>query len=185
MVRNEFAGVVGIFSSSGLVMSQDVLVLNQNYEPLNVCQTRRAVVLLIGGKAEIVVNSRGYIHTPTMKFPRPSVIRLANQVRRPRLRVALTRRAVFRRDNFTCQYCGVQSNHLTIDHVMPRHRGGAHLWENVVSACPACNRKKGGKTLAEARMVLRHQPGEPSATARSLFGHYLSEYHDWEPFLVG
>ena len=69
-----------------VIVSQAVLVLNQNYEPLNVCQTRRAVVRLIGGKAEIVVNSRGYVHTPTMKFPRPSVIRLANQVRRPRLR---------------------------------------------------------------------------------------------------
>ena len=166
-------------------MSHDVLVLNQNYEPLNVCQTKRAVVLLISGKAEIVVNSRGYIHTPTAKFPRPSVIRLANQVRRPRPRVSLTRRAVFRRDNFTCQYCGIQSNHLTIDHVIPRHRGGAHVWENVVSACPECNRKKGGNTLEEVRMAPRRKPVEPSANARSLFAHYLSEYNDWGPFLVG
>ena len=166
-------------------MGQDVLLLNQNYEPLNVCQTKRAVVLLISGKAEIVVNSRGYIHTPTAQFPRPSVIRLANQVRRPRPRVSLTRRAIFRRDNFTCQYCGIQSNHLTIDHVIPRHRGGAHVWENVVSACPACNRKKGGKTLEEVHMAPRRKPVEPSANARSLFAHYLSEYNDWEPFLVG
>jgi 5-methylcytosine-specific restriction endonuclease McrA len=165
-------------------MSQDVLVLNQNYEPLNVCQTKRAVVLLISGKAEIVVNSRGYIATPTAKFPRPSVIRLANQVRRPRPRLSLTRRAIFRRDNFTCQYCGIQSNHLTIDHVKPRHRGGVHAWENVVSACPSCNRKKGGKTLDEVRMVLRHKPVEPSANAHSLFAHYLTLYQDWEPFLA-
>jgi 5-methylcytosine-specific restriction endonuclease McrA len=166
-------------------MSHDVLVLNQNYEPLNVCQTKRAVVLLISGKAEIVVNSRGYIHTPTAQFPRPSVIRLENQVRRPRVRISLTRRAIFRRDNFTCQYCGIQSNHLTIDHVMPRHRGGAHVWENVVSACPECNRKKGGKTLEEVRMVPRRKPVEPSANARSLFAHYLAEYNDWGPFLAG
>ena len=79
-------------------MSQDLLVLDQNYEPLNVCRTKRAVVLLINGKAEIVVNSRGYIHAPTAKFPRPAVIRLANPVRRPQPRAPLTRRAIFRRD---------------------------------------------------------------------------------------
>lgn len=165
-------------------MSHNVLVLNQNYEPLNVCRMARAVSLLLNAKAEIVVNNRGYIHTPTMKIPRPAVIRLAHQVRRPRLRVALTRRAVFRRDHFTCQYCGVQSNHLTIDHIIPRHRGGAHTWENVVSACPACNRKKGGKTLDEARMILRRKPREPSPTPRALFGHYLADNRDWEPFLA-
>jgi 5-methylcytosine-specific restriction endonuclease McrA len=166
-----------------IIVSQAVLVLNQNYEPLNVCHTKRAVVLLLTGKAEIIVNSRGYIHTPTARFPRPSVIRLASQVRRPRPRVTLTRRAIFRRDHFTCQYCGIQSNHLTIDHVAPRYRGGAHTWQNVVSACPACNRTKGGKTLKEARMVLRRPPSEPSPNARALFSHYLAEYNDWAPFL--
>ena len=165
-------------------MAQDVLVLNQNYEPLNVCHTHRAVVLLICGKAEIVVNSRGYIHTPAAKFPRPSVIRLSHQVRRPRPRLKLSRRAVFRRDNYTCKYCGLQSNHLTLDHIIPRHRSGAHAWGNVVSACPACNRRKGGKTLEEARMVLHHKAAEPNASMRALFSHYLNEYHDWEPFIA-
>ncbi|MBI5033904.1 MAG: HNH endonuclease [Chloroflexi bacterium] len=165
-------------------MGQDVLVLNQNYEPLNVCHTRRAVVLIMSGKAEIVTNGRGYIQTATMRFERPSVIRLAQQVKRPRPRITLTRRAVFRRDNFTCQYCGIQSNHLTIDHVIPRHRKGPHIWENVVSACPSCNRKKGGKTLEEAHMKLRHMPIEPTSSPRTLFAHYLSEYEDWEPFLI-
>ena len=164
-------------------MGQDVLVLNQNYEPLNVCHTRRAVVLIMNGKAEIVMNGRGYIQTPTLRVERPSVIRLAQHVRHPRPRITLTRRAVFRRDNFTCQYCGLQSNHLTIDHVIPRHRQGPHIWENVVSACPSCNRKKGGKTLEEARMMLRHMPVEPASSPRTLFAHYLGEYQDWEPFL--
>ncbi|MBI5305603.1 MAG: HNH endonuclease [Chloroflexi bacterium] len=164
-------------------MAHDVLVLNQNFEPLNVCPTKRAVVLLISGKAEIVLDGRGYIPTATAKFPRPSVIRLAAQVHRPRPHIKLTRRAIFRRDNFTCQYCGVQSHHLTVDHVMPRHRGGKHTWNNVVSACPPCNRRKGGKLLTEVRMTLRHPPIEPPSTTRALFGHYLDEYHDWEPFL--
>lgn len=165
-------------------MGQDVLVLNQNYEPLNVCHTHRAVVLIIGGKAEIIANGRGYIFTTSVRFPRPSVIRLAHQVHRPRPRLSLTRRAIFRRDNFACQYCGIQANHLTIDHVIPRHRGGAHVWDNVVSACPSCNRRKGGKTLDEARMTLHRTPAEPSASMRALFSHYLNEYHDWEPFLI-
>ena len=165
-------------------MGQDVLVLNQNYEPLNVCHTHRAVVLLISGRAEIVLDSRGYIATPTARFPRPSVIRLAHQVQRPRPRIKLSRRAIFRRDNFTCQYCGTQSNHLTIDHVVPRYRGCKHVWENVVSACPTCNRRKGGKTLVETRMTLRHKPAEPSPTTRALFAHYLNEYRDWAPFLA-
>ncbi len=165
-------------------MGQDVLVLNQNYEPLNVCHTHRAVVLLVSGKAEIVADSRGYILTPTAKFPRPSVIRLAHQVRRARPQLKLSRRAVFRRDNFTCQYCGIQSNHLTIDHIIPRSRGGVHTWENVVSACPPCNRHKGGKTLEEAHMVLLHKPVQPSASTHALFGHYVNEYRDWEPFLT-
>ncbi|MDE3090542.1 MAG: HNH endonuclease [Chloroflexota bacterium] len=166
-------------------MPQQVLVLNQNYEPLNVCHTHRAVVLLISGKAEIVLDSRGYILTPVAKYPRPSVIRLSHQVHRPRPRLKLSRRAVFRRDCFTCQYCGIQSNHLTIDHIIPRHRGGKHVWDNVVSACPSCNRRKGGKTLEEARMALHHKAAEPSASMRALFTHYLNEYEDWEPFLSG
>lgn len=166
------------------IMGQDVLVLNQNYEPLNVCHTHRAVVLIISGKAEIVANSRGYILTPTAKFPRPSVIRLSHPVRRPRPRLKLSRRAVFRRDNFTCQYCGIQSNHLTIDHIIPRHRGGVHSWDNVVSACPPCNRRKGGKTLEEAHMALLHRAAEPNASMRTLFFHYLADYSDWGPFIA-
>ncbi len=165
-------------------MGQDVLVLNQDYAPLNVCHTHRAVVLVIGGKAEIVLNGRGFIVSPSERFPRPSVIRLASQVRRPRPQLKLSRRAVFRRDNFTCQYCGLQSHHLTIDHIIPRHRGGKHTWENVVSACPQCNRRKGGKTLEEAHMTLRRPAAEPHPSMRSLFLHLLDEYHDWEPFLA-
>lgn len=162
-----------------------MLVLNQNFEPLNVCPTRRAVTLVISGKAEIVVDSRGYINTPTARYPKPSVIRLAQQVHRPRPHIRLTRRAVFRRDNFTCQYCGIESHHLTIDHVIPRHRGGAHTWNNVVSACSNCNRHKGGKLLGEVRMALHRKPAEPNGSMRNLFAHYLDTYNEWSPFLGG
>ena len=101
-------------------MHEPVLVLNANFEPINVCTTRRAVGLLLAGKAGMVVNGRGHIRTVKQLLPRPSVIRLENQVHRPRPHVKLTRREVFRRDNYTCQYCGKREGNLTVDHVTPR-----------------------------------------------------------------
>jgi len=126
-----------------------VLVLNQNYEPLDVCTWRRAMVMIVAGKAEIVENGRGVIRTPSTTFPLPSVVRLRYLIRRPRPRVKLNRREIFRRDDYTCQYCGKRTSNLTVDHVVPRHRGGTYSWENLVSACPQCNRRKGGKTVRE------------------------------------
>ena len=166
-------------------MNSSVLVLNANYEPLNVCDTRRAVGLLVTGKAMMVANGRGYIYTSRTRFPKPSVIRLASMVHRPRPRVKLTKREVFRRDNFTCQYCGRQTSHLTIDHVIPRHRGGGHRWDNLVAACPQCNRQKGGRSSAEAHMPLRRRPAEPSPTAYYLFGRHLQDNEDWREFIEG
>ena len=163
-----------------------VLVLNQNYEPLDVCTWKRAMVMVVGGKAEIVENGRGVIHSPSMTFPLPSVVRIRHMIRRPRPRVKLNRREVFRRDNFTCQYCGKQTTNLTVDHLVPRHRGGAYSWENLVSACPECNRRKGGKALREAGMSLMHQPAEPKATLHSLFSSpRYREYTEWRQFLIG
>ncbi|MFQ6057607.1 MAG: HNH endonuclease [Anaerolineae bacterium] len=160
-------------------------MLNQNYEPLNVCTMRRAIVLVIVGKAEVLENGLGYIHTPTRAFPRPSVIRLVYMVHRPHPRARLTRKEVFRRDNYTCQYCGRQTKDLTLDHVVPRRRGGAHTWENLVSACRICNRRKGGKTLEEAHMRLLRRPYEPRATYAHLFRHHLQEHAHWAKFIQG
>ncbi len=168
-----------------LAMNDPVLVLNANYEPLNVCDTRRAIGLILTGKAEMVANGRGYIHTTRERLPRPSVIRLEHMVRRPRPRVKLSKREIFRRDNYTCQYCSRQMAHLTIDHVMPRHRGGQHRWDNLVAACAPCNRHKGGRTATEANMNLRHRPAEPAATANYLFGRHLTDNADWGKFIEG
>ncbi len=143
-------------------MNKTVLVLNQNYEPLNICNVRRAIVLIIGGKAEILEAHEAFIATAQDLYPYPSVIRLVCMIRAPRARVKLTRREVFLRDSYTCQYCGRRTSDLTLDHVIPRHRGGPHTWENLTSACRACNHRKGGKSLQEARMVLKQQPFEPS-----------------------
>src|SRR5437764_2263167 len=162
-----------------------VLVLNQNYEPINVCNARRAVVLLDRGKAEMLEHRVGAIRTPTRALPRPSVIRLVALIRRPRPRVRLTRREVFLRDNFTCQYCGMKTKELTLDHLVPRHRGGRHAWDNLVSACRACNHRKGGKTPEEARMQLRRPPSEPHATSYYLFHQYLESerFSGWSKFM--
>ncbi len=166
-------------------MNAPVLVLNVNYEPLNVCSTPRAIGLLLVGKAEIVQNGRGVIRTARQTFERPSVIRLQYMVHRPRPHVRLSKREIFRRDGHQCQYCGRHSAHLTLDHVVPRYRGGGSAWENLVSACPQCNRRKGSRTPQEAGMSLRSHPVEPPATAMYLYGRYLTQNQEWGEYLKG
>lgn len=166
-------------------MSLPVLVLNANFEPIHVCDARRAIGLLLSDKASLVLNGRGEIKTISRTYPLPSVIRLEKMVIRPRVRIKLTRREVFRRDNFTCQYCGRRMNDLTIDHVIPRHMGGKHVWTNVVTACAQCNHRKGGRTVEEAHMHLMHPAKEPPASATYVFGRHLAECAEWEPFITG
>jgi 5-methylcytosine-specific restriction endonuclease McrA len=166
-------------------MNAPVLVLNANFEPLNVCDTRRALGLILTGKANLVVNGRGVIRTVSQEIPRPSVIRLEAMVQRPRPSVKLTRREIFRRDNYTCQYCGRRSGEMTVDHVLPRHLGGEHVWTNVVTACPACNHQKGGRRLEESGMKLIRLPQEPPSSAFYIFGRHLIENVDWEPYIRG
>ena len=150
-----------------------VLVLNQNYEPLNVCNIPRAFRLVFGAKAEVIEYDHAEIRTVRTSYRAPSVIRLQHHIRRPRPRVKLTRREIFARDRHTCQYCGRTAHDLTLDHVLPRHRGGAHSWENLVAACKSCNHRKGGQTLDEARLRLQRQPFEPRSDVYSLFTPYL------------
>ncbi|MCI0519886.1 MAG: HNH endonuclease [Chloroflexi bacterium] len=166
-------------------MHAPVLVLNANFEPINVCSTRRAIGLILSGKADLVLNGRGLVKTVTRVYPRPSIIRLEKMVRRPRPRVRLTKREVLRRDDFTCQYCGQRQATLTVDHIIPRRLGGAHTWQNLVAACPSCNHHKGSRTLEQAQMRLLRLPGEPPTSALYLFGRHLGENVDWTPFVQG
>jgi 5-methylcytosine-specific restriction endonuclease McrA len=166
-------------------MNEPVLVLNGNYEPIHVCTTKRAMGLILADKAMVVENGRGFIHTVSRTYERPSVIRLIYMVRRPRPRVRLCKREILRRDDHRCQYCGRQMSRLTIDHIVPRYRGGEHSWRNLVTACPQCNRRKGGRTLAEARMQLLRQPFEPRPTAEYLFGRYTGGNGTWVEYLEG
>lgn len=162
-----------------------VLVLNQNYEPLNVCNLPRAFRLVFGDKAEVIEYDHQMVRTPRTEYRAPSVIRLQYLIRRPRPRVKLSRREVFVRDRHTCQYCGRQSHDLTLDHVVPRHRGGGHSWENLVTACKPCNHRKGGKTLEEARLRLHREPNEPRSDLYSLFTPYLADDRNdaWRMYL--
>ncbi len=165
------------------MLNYAVLLLNQNYEPLNVCAARRAVVLLGKGKAELLENGMGLIHTPSRSLPAPSVIRLMYMVRRPLPIRRLTRREAFLRDRHRCQYCGKETRELTLDHVIPRYRGGQHAWENIVSACMACNRRKGNRTPAEAGMPLMSDPGPPPANPYYPFLPYLEKRTEWRKFI--
>ena len=165
-----------------MLINAPVLVLNQNYQPLNVCNARRAVVLIGLGKAELMSNGRGNIHTITQTVPVPSVIRLFHMIKRPLLRRRLSRRSVFYRDSFACQYCGRQTRTLTLDHIIPRSKGGPHVWTNVVSACIPCNHRKAGSTPAEANMRLRRKPGPPRPDPYALF-RQRTILEEWRPFI--
>ena len=153
-------------------LHEPVLVLNANFAPINVCTTRRAIGLILTGKASMVMDGRGMIKTISSNIEKPSVIRLGRMVKRPRPRVNLNKREIFRRDNYTCQYCGTRGGNLTIDHVIPRRLGGIQSWENLVTACAACNHRKGGRTAIQAGMKLRQKPREPSSSALYIFGRY-------------
>lgn len=143
-----------------------VLVLNASHEPINVCTVRRAAVLLLKGKAELLENGGGKLHSERLALDWPTVVRLITYVRIPRdlHRRRITRKAVLARDEWRCQYCGMEAGGLTVDHVVPRSRGGESAWENIVASCAPCNRRKGSRLPREARMHPRTKPRAPEST---------------------
>ena len=162
---------------------QQVLVLNASYEPLNVCSVRRAHVLVFKGKAEVIEELGVPLHSASSTFPWPHVIRLITYVRVPRaVQRKISRRALFARDGWRCAYCGTGSGRLTLDHIVPRSRGGESVWENVVTACAPCNHRKGSRTLEEARMELLRMPKAPAPV---LFIHLAAARipTGWQPYL--
>ena len=176
-------------------MSQEVLVLNSDYEPLNVCNLRRAVVLLYLGKADILHTHDGpdVPRLPLgegLEVPAPSVLRLRYHVKRPLPELKLSRRSIFARDNYTCQYCGVQSRDLTIDHIVPKRHGGGMQWDNLVACCRRCNTRKGDKMLQHTGMKLARNPKRPryvpyisltkyiNGTKNEVWRDYLPIFHD-------
>jgi 5-methylcytosine-specific restriction endonuclease McrA len=162
-----------------------VLVLNATFEPINVCTVRRATVLVLKDRAEIVERHDRDLHAETFTMPRPVVIRLVTYVRVPRdaHRRKITRRAVFARDSWTCQYCGHVRGTLTLDHVIPRSRGGTSTWDNIVTCCAPCNRRKGDRLPKVAGM---HPMTAPRAPSPHIFVHVASTtiHPAWEQYLI-
>lgn len=160
-----------------------VLVLNASFEPINVCTMRRAIVLILKEKAEVIDEHQNEVRAERMSMTRPSVIRLRTYVRIPyqSFRRKITRRAVFARDGWECQYCGKRGS-LTVDHVVPRSKGGDTSWENVVACCASCNRRKGDRSVSQAGMKLRTHPRTPHAT---IFIHVASPTipTQWLPYV--
>ena len=165
-------------------MFQRVLVLNASYEPLQIISSRRAIVLLLQEKAEVVEAAQQRLRSIGHSFTVPLVIRLVRYIRIPRrLRLPCSRRGVLARDREICQYCGLQPGRaqLTVDHVIPRSRGGQTTWDNVTTACRECNHRKGGRTPDEAHMTLLTVPRQPQYVAFALLVEL--ERHDvWRKY---
>jgi 5-methylcytosine-specific restriction endonuclease McrA len=165
--------------------STRVLVLNASYEPINVCTVRRAAVLILKARAEVLEKGDGALRSERLDLDRPCVIRLIRYVRIPRdvHRRKITRKAVLARDAYTCQYCGREASGLTVDHVIPRSKGGRAVWENIVASCAPCNRRKGNRLPREAAM---HPVRRPSAPGPTVFIRIAAPRvpNAWEPYLI-
>ena len=165
-----------------------VLVLNQTFEPLQFTNARRAIILLLSGKAEPVEASPRVMRSPSRAFPLPAVIRLGVYIRKPFLdRVAFNKKNILRRDGYTCQYCNRRGERLTVDHVIPRSRGGETSWTNVVAACLRCNLRKGNRFLEEVPMRLLREPVHPKfvfSTHMLKHPHASSLIDSWRKYLV-
>ncbi len=163
-------------------MTGHVLVLNQDYQALSITSVQRAIVLVLLHKAEMVeAEALRFVRSPSCQIPWPSIVRLKAYVRVPYKRILLTRKNVIRRDSSRCQYCGGRDR-LTIDHVLPKSRGGRDAWDNLVAACVPCNNRKGSMTPTEAGMNLDRAPFRPSYVM--YIRDYVGSLDDtWKPYL--
>lgn len=159
-----------------------VLLLNATYEPITTISLKRAVILVYSEKAEIVASKDGEVRSEKSRLPMPSVVRLLHYVRVPfRSRAPLTRRTLLARDESECCYCGKYAS--TIDHVIPRSKGGKHDWDNVVSSCVKCNSYKADRTPEQAGMKMRYQPFQPAGTTALVI--VIGQVQDeWREFLA-
>ncbi|MEE9172956.1 MAG: HNH endonuclease [candidate division NC10 bacterium] len=164
----------------------NVLLLNRSFEPLQVCDVRRAIVLLYTGRAERIEDSADLIRSPSVALFIPSVIRLQRYIQRPPIQtLSFNKKNILKRDGYTCQYCGRNgSERMTIDHVVPRFLGGKTIWENVVSACRSCNTRKGNRTPQQAEMRLPQKPSKPiSALYLTIMAQSARHLHVWQKYL--
>jgi 5-methylcytosine-specific restriction endonuclease McrA len=168
--------------ASNGVLNRQVLVLNQNYQPLHICNVKHAMVMLYLNRVEMVEHDGAMIHTVNKSFPLPTVVRVRRYIKYRGYQVVLSRRNIMRRDAFTCQYCGKHESNLTIDHVIPKRHGGKDTWENLVAACIRCNNSKGDRTPEQARMPLLKKPKKPHYV-QFLQQHIDEPIHSWKPYI--
>ena len=167
-------------------LHRPVLVLNASYEPINICAARRALVLVLKGVASTEAHAPGQFHSQRQTIPLPSVIRLLEYRRIPHQTRALSRKNILMRDRYTCQYCkqAMNSGELTLDHVIPRSRGGETTWENLVACCNPCNNRKGNRTPEEAGLKLQRPPRPFSVhTSRHLMRLLARSDEQWKEYL--
>ena len=169
------------FSNKNLLNSV-VLVLNANYSPMTVCTAKRAISLYFLNKIDVLSNYNEKVHSPSTSLDLPSIIKIKTYIKNNSMAVELSRKNVLVRDNYICQYCKKQSKSLTVDHVVPKFKGGQDSWENLVAACKNCNQIKGEHTPEEARMPLIRKPKRPNRI------HYFQrlvkkKQADWRPYL--
>lgn len=168
------------------LLGAPVLVLNASYEPIHVCAARRALVLLFKGVAQPEEETANLLRSASEAINVPSVIRLLEYRRIPSQTRSLSRKNILARDRYTCQYCdrGCAVGELTLDHVLPRSRGGSSSWENLVAACRRCNNRKGDRLPEEANMKLKKRPKPFTLhTSRSLMRQMGSHQETWRKYL--
>jgi len=169
-------------SANGSILNKIVLVLNANYSPLDICNAKRAICLFFMEKVDILETYKLMVHSPSLELSLPSIIKLKGFVKFNSLNVAMSRKNILLRDKYQCQYCGHKYNSLSLDHVIPKERGGGDNWDNLVTACQPCNRKKGNRTPEEADMLLRRPPRKPNRI--HYFQNFINEEQGaWRPYL--
>ena len=163
-------------------LNRRVLVLNQSYDPIMVIGAKRAILLILNEKVDALENYREIIHSAYLSLPLPSVIRLKEYARIRRKEIVLSRKNILKRDNHTCQYCGIRSVPMTIDHIIPRQRGGEDSWYNLITACVACNTRKGNRMPREVQMKLMKKPRKPTMVLH--LQKFVKQFQrTWRPYL--
>ena len=163
-------------------LNRRVLVLNQSYDPIMVIGAKRAIILILSEKVDALENYRELIHSAYLTLPLPSVIKLKQYARIRRKDIVLSRKNILKRDNHTCQYCGIRSVPMTIDHVIPRQRGGEDSWYNLVAACVICNMRKGNRTPRGSQMKLMKRARKPTMILH--LQKFVKQFQcTWRPYL--
>ena len=163
-------------------LNRRVLLLNQSYEPIMVVGAKRAIILILSEKVDALENYRELIHSAYLTLPLPSVIKLREYVRIKRRNIVLSRKNILKRDSHTCQYCSISSVPMTVDHIIPKQRGGEDTWYNLVAACVSCNTKKGNRTPKDAQMILKKKPRRPTIILH--LQKFVKQFQGtWRPYL--